>query len=160
MGRRERAVLGHRPAIGGLFTQETSWRWILWLNVIAGAIILFGVWGTRETRDEEATGHTRLRWPGASALGLGLITLALNEAPTPWPFSSAEFLLALIGGAVLLAASAPRPTRTGPARRRAPGSRATSIPTAPARLFSQCRKERGCGKDRQALDLPRGEALR
>src|SRR5262249_41782575 len=43
---------GIGPAIGGLFTQELSWRWILWLNVIAGAIILLGVWGTRETRDE------------------------------------------------------------------------------------------------------------
>ncbi len=94
---------GIGPAIGGLFTQELSWRWILWLNVIAGAVILFGVWGTRETRDEEATGHIDFAGLALSALGLGLITLALNEAPTPWPFKSAEFLIALIGGAVLLA---------------------------------------------------------
>jgi EmrB/QacA subfamily drug resistance transporter len=94
---------GIGPAIGGLFTQELSWRWILWLNVIAGAIILFGVWGTRETRDEEATGHIDFAGLALSALGLGLITLALNEAPTPWPFSSAEFLIALIGGIGLVA---------------------------------------------------------
>jgi hypothetical protein len=40
---------------------------------------------------------------GLSAAGLGAITLALNEAPTPWALGSARFLLVIVGGFLLLA---------------------------------------------------------
>ena len=48
---------GIGPAIGGAFTQEISWRWILWLNVIVGVVILAGVRGARESFDERASRH-------------------------------------------------------------------------------------------------------
>ena len=35
--------------------------------------------------------------------GLAALVLALNEAPTPWPFNSATFILVMVAGLVLLA---------------------------------------------------------
>jgi EmrB/QacA subfamily drug resistance transporter len=94
---------GIGPAIGGAFTQEISWRWILWLNVIVGVVILAGVRGARESFDERASRHIDFTGLALSACGLGAITLALNEAPATWPFASAKFLVVLIGGVLLLA---------------------------------------------------------
>ncbi len=93
---------GIGPAIGGVFTQATSWRWILWLNVIVGVLILIGVRGTQESFDPEA--RRRIDWIGLalSAAGLGAITLALNEAPTPWAVGSLTFLIVLLAGLLLL----------------------------------------------------------
>jgi EmrB/QacA subfamily drug resistance transporter len=94
---------GIGPAIGGVFTQEISWRWILWLNVIVGVLILIGVRGTKESFDEEASRRIDYTGLALSAAGLGAITLALNEAPTPWPVGSSTFVLVLVAGGVLLA---------------------------------------------------------
>jgi EmrB/QacA subfamily drug resistance transporter len=96
-------VGGLAPAVGGVFTSELSWRWILWLNVIVGLAILVGTRGTEETR--EPTARKGIDVAGALILvaGLGAITLALNEAPTIWPWGSAQTILTLAVGAVLLA---------------------------------------------------------
>jgi EmrB/QacA subfamily drug resistance transporter len=94
---------GIGPAIGGIFTQEISWRWILWLNVIVAVLILVGVRGAAESFDEEASHRIDYTGLALSAVGLGAITLALNESPTPWPVGSATFVLVLVAGAALLA---------------------------------------------------------
>ncbi len=93
---------GVAPAIGGVFTQETSWRWILWLNVVVGALILVGVRRAAESYDEEASHHVDVTGIALSVVGLGALVLAFNEAPTPWAFSSASFVLVLAGGLLLL----------------------------------------------------------
>jgi EmrB/QacA subfamily drug resistance transporter len=94
---------GIAPAIGGVFTQETSWRWILWLNVIVGALILIGVRRAAESFDEEASHHIDVTGIALSVLGLGALTLAFNEAPTPWAFTSASFVLVVVAGVLMLA---------------------------------------------------------
>jgi EmrB/QacA subfamily drug resistance transporter len=94
---------GIGPAIGGVLTQEASWRWILWLNVIVGAVILIGVRRTAESFDEQATHRIDFTGLALSAAGLGAITLALNEAPAPWAIGSARFLVVIVGGVLLLA---------------------------------------------------------
>jgi MFS family permease len=87
---------------GGVFTAELSWRWILWLNVVAGALILLWVRGAREGRDEQASGRIDYTGLALSFAGLAALTLALNEAPNPWAFASAKFVVVLVGGAMLL----------------------------------------------------------
>jgi EmrB/QacA subfamily drug resistance transporter len=94
---------GIAPALGGLFTQELTWRWILWFNVIIGALILIGVHRAAESYDEEASHHIDYTGVALSVAGLAALVLALNEAPTPWPFNSATFILVMVAGLVLLA---------------------------------------------------------
>ena len=93
---------GIGPAIGGVFTAELSWRWILWLNVAVGALILLWVRGAPESRDEDASGRIDFTGLALSFAGLGALTLALNEAPSPWAFASAKFVIVLAAGVVLL----------------------------------------------------------
>jgi EmrB/QacA subfamily drug resistance transporter len=94
---------GVAPALGGLFTQELSWRWILWFNVIVGVLILIGVHRAAESYDKEASRHVDIGGVALSVTGLAALVLALNEAPTPWPFKSASFILVVVAGLVLLA---------------------------------------------------------
>ena len=93
---------GIAPALGGLFTQELTWRWILWFNVIIGALILIGVHRAAESYDEEASHHIDFAGVALSVTGLAALVLALNEAPTPWAFGSAEFILVVVAGLMLL----------------------------------------------------------
>ena len=93
---------GVAPALGGIFTQELSWRWILWFNVIIGALILVGVRRAAESYDKEASRHVDVTGVALSVTGLAALVLALNEAPTPWPFKSARFILVVVAGLVLL----------------------------------------------------------
>jgi EmrB/QacA subfamily drug resistance transporter len=93
---------GVAPAIGGVFTEETSWRWILWFNVVIGALILIGMRRAAESYDEEAAHHVDVTGVALSFTGLAALVLALNEAPTPWAFTSAQFILVLVAALVLL----------------------------------------------------------
>ena len=95
---------GIGPAIGGVFTTELSWRWILWLNVIVGVVILLGLRKCRESRDEEASKNVDVVGILTSVAALAMLTLALNEAPTVWPWGSVQTIGALVLGALLLAA--------------------------------------------------------
>ncbi len=93
---------GLAPAIGGLLTQEASWRWILWFNVVIGALILLGIHRAGESYDEEAERHVDVTGVALSFAGLAALILALNEAPTPWAFGSAKFILVVVASLVLL----------------------------------------------------------
>jgi EmrB/QacA subfamily drug resistance transporter len=95
---------GIGPAVGGVLTSELSWRWILWVNVIVGAAVLLGTRGTPESRDEEAGRDVDIAGIVTSVGGLALLILALNEAPTVWPWGSVNTIGALTLGAVLLVA--------------------------------------------------------
>ncbi|HEY8581287.1 MAG TPA: MFS transporter, partial [Capillimicrobium sp.] len=100
---------GIAPALGGFFTAELDWRWILWLNVIIGAAILLGARGAPESR-AEPDGVERRR-PRFDTLGLicsfgGLagVTLALNQSPAEWAWGSPQTIGTLAIAAVLLVA--------------------------------------------------------
>ncbi len=68
------------PVLGGWLVENTSWRWIFFINVPLAAIVLAILfWRVPESRDEETR---NLDWWGAilATLGLGVIVFGLIEA--------------------------------------------------------------------------------
>jgi EmrB/QacA subfamily drug resistance transporter len=101
------AALG--PVIGGSLVQ-LSWRWVFWINLPVGlAAVLLASRIIPESRDEHVRGRPDLIGAGLLAAAVGLVALALVEAPS-WGWTSARFAGALIAalacGAVLVARSA------------------------------------------------------
>jgi EmrB/QacA subfamily drug resistance transporter len=95
---------GLGPFIGGFMTGELDWRWILWLNVIAGVAILFGVRGAHETRNEDGGRGFDLIGLFCSVGAMAGITLALNETPAEWAWTSTQTVVTLALAVGLLVA--------------------------------------------------------
>ncbi len=100
------AALG--PVIGGSLVQF-SWRWVFWINLPVGlAAVLLAVRVVPESRDERAQGRPDLAGAGLLAAAVGLVALALVEAPG-WGWGSASFigllLASLTCGAAMVARS-------------------------------------------------------
>jgi EmrB/QacA subfamily drug resistance transporter len=91
------AALG--PVIGGALVQF-SWRWVFWINLPVGLMAI--LWARRvipESRDERVQGRPDLIGAGLLAGGVGLVALALVEAPV-WGWGSVRFAGVLVGSAV------------------------------------------------------------
>ncbi len=91
------------PALGGLFIETLSWRWIFYVNIPIGGLglVLSLAW-----LREEVVGTTgRIDWAGLvlSALGLGLVLLGVSEGPNRG-WGSPLILTSLIVGAAALVA--------------------------------------------------------
>src|SRR5258708_6924443 len=100
------AALG--PVIGGSLV-EISWRWVFWINLPVGlAAVLLATRVVPESRDERAQGRPDLIGAGLLAVAVGLLALALVEAPG-WGWGSASFigllLASLACGAAMVARS-------------------------------------------------------
>jgi EmrB/QacA subfamily drug resistance transporter len=92
------------PVLGGLLTEQISWRAIFYLNlpVAAGAIVA-ALFAVRESRDESV--DRVVDYPGVVTLTAALtaLVLALIEGNS-WGWTSPA-IVALIGGAVVLLAA-------------------------------------------------------
>jgi EmrB/QacA subfamily drug resistance transporter len=87
------AALG--PVIGGSLVQ-LSWRWVFWINLPVGLVaILLAKKVVPESKDESVQGRPDLLGAGLLAIGVGLLALALVEAPS-WGWGSARFLGLLV----------------------------------------------------------------
>lgn len=100
------AALG--PVIGGSLVQ-ISWRWVFWINLPVGlAAVLLARRVVPESKDEHVRGRPDLIGAGLLAAAVGLIALALVEAPD-WGWGSARFaglvIAALACGAAMVARS-------------------------------------------------------
>jgi len=100
------AALG--PVIGGSLVQF-SWRWVFWINLPVGlAAVLLAVRVVPESKDERVQGRPDLAGAGLLAAAVGLVALALVEAPG-WGWGSASFigllLASLACGAAMVARS-------------------------------------------------------
>jgi EmrB/QacA subfamily drug resistance transporter len=100
------AALG--PVIGGSLV-EISWRWVFWINLPVGlAAVLLAARVVPESKDEHVHGRPDLLGAGLLAAAVGLVALALVEAPS-WGWGSARFigllLASLACGAALVATS-------------------------------------------------------
>jgi EmrB/QacA subfamily drug resistance transporter len=88
---------------GGLLVTGPGWRWIFYVNLPAGALILFASW--RYLRDDRpARRHRRFDVAAAvtSTAGLGLLTYAVVQTGTN-PWHSARTIGLLAGAGALLA---------------------------------------------------------
>src|SRR5699024_993600 len=93
------------PAIGGLFAEYLTWRWIFLVNLPIGAVSLTLIVSQLHERVERKA-H-RIDYTGAALLllGPGLLILGLLQGGTKWPWLSLPSLL-VFGGAVAATVSA------------------------------------------------------
>jgi MFS family permease len=93
------------PTLGGLITQYLSWRWIFYLNVPVGALVLLA----SQVVLPRARPHPREPFdvPGAAllAVGFALLTLMLSFS-LEWGWASARLLTCLVIGTVALVGAA------------------------------------------------------
>jgi EmrB/QacA subfamily drug resistance transporter len=91
------------PVLGGLLTDNLSWRWVFYVNVpIGAAAVLFGALFLERDGEHSAS---RFDVPGflLSGLGLGALMYGVSEGPgSGW--GSGAVLTTIVVGAVLLAA--------------------------------------------------------
>jgi EmrB/QacA subfamily drug resistance transporter len=91
------------PMVGGLLTQDASWRWFFFLNVPIGVgVILLSLVVVEESRDEAYTGG--IDWAGFATLTLGFVPLIFGlQEGSQAGWSSPEVAASIGAGVVLLA---------------------------------------------------------
>lgn len=94
------------PALGGVIVDNTSWRWIFFVNVPVGLLALAVIWLTMPRRG--ARHHHSVDYRGATLLagGVGALMLALSWGGHEYAWGSPQVLGAFAVSAVLLAAFA------------------------------------------------------
>ncbi len=93
------------PLIGGVLTQEASWRWVFYVNLPIGAVALFVV-GAVLRLPERARRKPKIDWLGIFLLSTGVaaVILVTSWGGTTYPWLSAPIIGLSIAGVVLLAA--------------------------------------------------------
>jgi len=92
------------PALGGVFSQFASWRWIFWINLPLSVLAAGGI--IRNYHEKIESRRHRIDYAGAAMLTLGLTTLilALLEGGNAWGWLSLPSLVSFLAGAVALVA--------------------------------------------------------
>jgi EmrB/QacA subfamily drug resistance transporter len=97
-------ILG--PTIGGLILDNTSWRWIFYVNVPIGIIAVIAALRILPTVKRQRTEPLDYKGLAMMATGLPLITYGLAEIGTTGSFTSPKVLIPILGGLALVAAFA------------------------------------------------------
>jgi EmrB/QacA subfamily drug resistance transporter len=91
------------PALGGLILDNTSWRWIFFVNVPIGIVaFIVGLRGLPRSERQDA-GRLDLLGLVLVVTGMPLITYGLAEIGTTGGFSSVKVLGPILGGLALVA---------------------------------------------------------
>jgi EmrB/QacA subfamily drug resistance transporter len=96
------AVLG--PALGGVFSEYLTWRWIFFINLPLGAVAVWTL--ARRFHERVERRSHRVDVAGAAALtgGFSLLILGLLEGGVAWPWASVPTLVIFVVSAALLVA--------------------------------------------------------
>lgn len=83
------------PTVGGILTQVGTWRWIFYVNLPIGIIVIVAGWRLLTERFHLSESHFDL--PGAASLALGLASLTLGLSfGREWGWTSGKFLLSMV----------------------------------------------------------------
>ncbi|MBV9803398.1 MAG: DHA2 family efflux MFS transporter permease subunit, partial [Solirubrobacterales bacterium] len=97
-------ILG--PTLGGLIVQNTSWRWIFYVNVPIGLIAVIAALRTLPRVERTPVERLDIRGLALMATGLPLLTYGLAEVGVTGGFSSVKVIVPCVLGALLVAAFA------------------------------------------------------
>jgi EmrB/QacA subfamily drug resistance transporter len=101
------------PLLGGVLTEELSWRWIFFLNVPVAIFAVFVTWFLVRVQEPEATDR-KIDYGGVTTLSVGLVSLLLAlDQVDEWGWGDARIIGLLVLAAALLLAFVPIERRAG-----------------------------------------------
>jgi EmrB/QacA subfamily drug resistance transporter len=101
------------PLIGGVLTQELSWRWVFFLNVPVSVFAVAVTWFLVHVKEPEAS-ERKIDYAGISVLSVGLVSLLIGlDQVADWGWTDPRVLALLALSAALLIAFLPIERRAG-----------------------------------------------
>jgi EmrB/QacA subfamily drug resistance transporter len=92
------------PLLGGVLTEELSWRWIFFLNVPIAIFAVAVTYWLVHVKEPEG-GERRLDYAGISALSIGLVSLLIGlDQVADWGWGDPKVIAMLALAAVMIAA--------------------------------------------------------
>jgi EmrB/QacA subfamily drug resistance transporter len=91
------------PALGGLILDNTSWRWIFFVNLPIGVAALIAAWRGLPRSEPEDAGKLDVLGLLLAATGTPLVTYGLAEIGVTGGFSSVKVIAPILGGLALIA---------------------------------------------------------
>jgi len=101
------------PLLGGVLTQELSWRWIFFLNVPIAIFAVAVTYLLVHVKEPEG-GERQIDYAGISALSIGLVSLLIGlDQVADWGLGDPRVIAMLVLAAVMIAAFLPIERRAG-----------------------------------------------